>query len=420
MPGSSTISLQPNGLHSVALGETSERLLLATRHYAPEPTGSAPVIQQLAEWLAGPGGYQVEVITVRPNYPEARIFPGYEAGQKDNVVENGAVVRRLPTTAVGAKGMLARVVPETRFMLDLFFGRLFGRIKPSRLVVSLCPSILTVTGALVLRKRGGRHVAIVHDIQSGLGAALGLGGAGLIIRVLRKVETWTLNRVDSVVVLSEDMGRILQELGVKTPMTVLPPHVDATSVHPLPKPEDSPPTLMYSGNLGRKQGLDQLLDMAAVLLARDPSVRIIVRGDGATKDDLIVRAKSDGLINVIFEPLVDRAKVCESMAEGDVHLVPQLPGGQEFAVPSKAFTIMAAGRPFVATAEAGSPLAQLAERSQAFVCVPPGDAKAFAEASLDLLSSTEKRRAMGLAGRQFVEREVDTPVVMERFRKLLV
>ncbi|PTS83263.1 glycosyltransferase WbuB [Caulobacter sp. HMWF009] len=403
----------------MSMPDNRERLLLATRHYAPEPTGSAPVLQQLAEWLAG-AGYAVETVTVRPSYPEAQIFPGYELGQKDNVVENGVQVLRLPTTAVGSKGMLARAIPESRFMIDLFLGRLTGAIKPSRLVVSLCPSILTVTGALALRSRGGRHVAIVHDIQSGLGAALGLGGAGAIIRVLRKVEAWTLNRVDSVVVLSEDMGRILKEIGVRTPMLVLPPHVDASSVRPMPKPEGAPPTLMYSGNLGRKQGLDQLLDMAVELKAMDPSVRIIIRGDGATKDSLIARAQAEGLSNVIFEPLVDRAKVCESMAEGDVHLVPQLPGGQEFAVPSKAFTIMAAGRPFVATAEAGSPLAQLADRSGSFVCVPPGDARAFAQACLDLLSQTERRQAMGAAGRDFVEREVDTPVVMERFRQLLV
>ena len=397
---------------------SGERVLLATRHYAPEPTGSAPVLQQLAEWLAK-AGYAIEVVTVRPNYPETRIFPGYELGQHDRVVENGVAVRRLDTTAVGSKGMLARVVPETRFMLDLFWRRLTGSIKPSRLVVSLCPSILTVTGALVLRRRGGIHVAIVHDIQSGLGAALGLGGAGAIIRVLRKVEAWTLNRVDNVVVLSDDMARILRDIGVKTPMTVLPPHVDATSVRPMAKPDGAPPTLMYSGNLGRKQGLDQLLDMAGELAKLDPGVRILVRGDGATKDTLKARAVAEGLTNVVFEPLVDRALVCESMAEGDVHLVPQLPGGQEFAVPSKAFTIMAAGRPFVATAEAGSPLAQLAERSQAFVCVEPGDAKAFAVASLDLLSDPAKRTRMGASGRDFVEREVDTPVVMERFRQLL-
>ena len=74
-------------------------ILVVTRHYAPEPTGSAPVMQQMAEWLAAEGE-TVRVITVRPNYPEARIFPGYEQGQHDDALEGGVQVRRWPTTPV--------------------------------------------------------------------------------------------------------------------------------------------------------------------------------------------------------------------------------------------------------------------------------------------------------------------------------
>ena len=388
-------------------------ILVVTRHYAPEPTGSAPVIQQMAEWLAADGA-QVKVVTVRPNYPEARILPGYERGQHDKVVEGGVQVRRWPTTPVKGSGLLARAGAEIRFLLQLLSRR--GGLRPSLQVISLCPSILTVLGALSLRARGGRHVTIVHDVQSGLGGSLGVGW--LVTSILRRVEVWTLNRVDHLIVLSTSMGRVLVDMGVRTPFSVAPPQVDARALTPRPEPPGRL-TLMYSGNLGRKQGLHSLLALAALLQMEAPDVVILIRGDGAIRAELVERAAAAGLTNVIFEALVAREEVARSLSEGHVHLIPQLPGGHKFAVPSKVFSIMAAGRPFVATADIGSPLHDLAQGVGAGLAVPTGDTRAFADAAVALLRDPARRRHMGDLGRAWVEQEADTPVVMARIAALL-
>jgi colanic acid biosynthesis glycosyl transferase WcaI len=396
--------------------DSADKIIIVTRHYAPEPTGSAPVLQETAEWIAATG-VPVDVITVRPSYPTEDIFEGYANGENDRAIENGVHIRRWAAAPVHGTKLSARIVPETRFLLQLLVNRLTGNIAQSQKLISLCPSILTVLGALPLRARGGRHVVIVHDIQSGLGAAL--EGSGLMMSVLRRVESWTLNRVDHIVVLSAAMEQALRNLGVRTPALVVHPHIDTETIVPYPRPDGAPPTCMYSGNLGRKQGLDQLLDMAAVLRNLAPDVRVLIRGEGAMRKQLVERAGSLGLINVQFEPLVAKQEVARSLAEGDVHLVPQLPGGREFAVPSKAFAVMAAGRPFVATAESGSPLAQLADSVGAGVCVDTGDIQAFAGATLQLLRDDHRRAQMGAAGRAYVEAEADTKVVMSRIRALL-
>ena len=391
---------------------------VVTRHYSPEPTGSAPVIQEIAEWLSASGA-SVKVITVRPSYPEKRILPGYALGERDHAVEGGVDVRRLPTSPVANAGLLARVWPEFRFMLDLAARRLRGEFVPDGAVVSLCPSILTVTGALFLVKRGGRHVAVVHDIPSGLGSALGLKRSGIVLSVLRLIESWTLNQVDSVVVLSADMESALRAMKVTTDIVVLPPHINTKSIRPRSRPDGAPPTLMYSGNLGRKQGLEQVLGMAHIIRERAPEVRILIRGEGAVRQKLVETAARDNLTNMSFEPLVPKDQVALSMSEGDVHLVPQLPEGQEFAVPSKAFAIMAAGRPFVATAAENSPLEVLTKSTGAGICTVPGNVEMFATEALKLLADPDRRTRMGLAGRRYAEDHVDTDVVMTRLVQLL-
>jgi len=316
-------------------------------------------------------------------------------------------------------GLLGRLGPESRFFFDLMVRGFLGDIRPADRLISLCPSTLTPLGALALVKRGGRHTVIVHDIQSGLGSALGSGGLRFVMPVLRWLEAFTLNRVDQVVVLSEEMKAALEGLGVHRPIYVLPPSIDTRRIVPESRPADAPPTLLYSGNLGRKQGLEQLIDMAEKLGDCAPNVRVVIRGEGAMRENLVEETRRRALANVAFQPLAPKSALSRTLAEGDVHLVPQVASGGDFAVPSKVFAIMAAARPFVATAEPDSALDRLASASGACVCVPPGQPARFADAALRLLADKERRQAMGERGRAFVMREADTDVVMRKMLPLL-
>jgi colanic acid biosynthesis glycosyl transferase WcaI len=410
------VRLAPEGMGEVRV-EASD-VLIVTRHYAPEPTGSAPVIQEIAEWLA-PRGDRVRVLTVRPNYPGTQVFEGYRRGERDREIENGVTVTRLATRPVRGSGLMARLGPESRFLLDLALGSASGRFKTSGRVISLCPSILTTVGAQLLVRRGGRHTAIVHDVQSGLGGALGSPLLRAVMPILKRLEGFALSRADQVIVLSPAMETALIALGVRTPIAVLPPSIDTTRIIPEPRPAGAPPTALYSGNLGRKQGLEQLIDLAQVLAARDPRVRVVIRGDGVMRERLIASAKERALTNIDFCPLAPKAQLSRALAQGDVHLVPQMASGGDFAVPSKVFAIMAAARPFVATAEAGSPLACLAEASGAFICTPPQAPDDFADAVLALMADETRRREMGELGRAYVIAEADTEVVMRALAPLL-
>lgn len=397
---------------------TLDEVLILTRHYAPEPTGSAPVMQQIAEWLAGQA-IRVRIVTVRPNYPGDAVFEGYAQGERDQVVEAGVEVHRLKTRPIGSGGLLARFGPELRFMVDLWAARLTGRTATSHCVVSLCPSILTTLGAAPLVRSGGRHVAIVHDIQSGLGSALGSAMLRAIMPILRTIERFALNRTDQIIVLSEEMRDGLIRIGVRRPIAILPPSVDTRAIVPIARDAGAAPTLLYSGNLGRKQGLEQILDLAEELLRRGSSARIVIRGDGANRIGLQAEAERRGLGNVTFMSLAPKTDLAQAMSEADIHLVPQIADGGAFAVPSKVFAIMAAGRPFVATADAGSSLGRLAEESGAFLCTPPLSANALADSVEALLGDPERRAELGRRGRDYVVREVDTDVVMRRLVRLL-
>jgi colanic acid biosynthesis glycosyl transferase WcaI len=258
----------------------------------------------------------------------------------------------------------------------------------------------------------------VHDIQSGLAERLGMGG-GRLGALMRAVERATLNRVDLVVVLSDEMKDQLRDIGVTTPIDIVPLWVDTDQIRPVDAGAHNPIKVLYSGNLGRKQGLGQVVAMAEELAVRRPEIEIILRGNGNQVQAIAADIARRQLDNVRLAELHPNEDLSAALSIGDIHLVPQNPDAAAFAVPSKVYNIMAVGRPFVATALPDTTLWHLQRQSGAFLCVPPNHPASFAEAVVELADNAELRQDLGRRGRQFVEQHYAKPVVLGALMKHL-
>lgn len=373
----------------------------------------------MADWLAGKG-WDVHVSTLRPSYPQNIIFEGYGDGEHDRELLNGvSLVRRFAPPPQGG-GVIRRARFELAALFQILMASRRKEVRDSEYVVSICPSILVVIAAWLFAGSSRYHVAVVHDIQSGLARSLNFSGGRLIPFLIESLERFVLNRSDHLVVLTEEMGEILQGIGVRKPMTVLPPHIDEAVIFPLERVHTDTPVLLYSGNLGRKQGLDQILDLATVLEDRTFAIQIVIRGSGNHADQLKGEAAKRGLQNIVFEDFVPKAELNESMAGADIHLVPQLPEGAEFAVPSKIFSIMSSGRAFICTALPDSPLDNLRSSSKAFEITPPNDAEVFADLVIEMLGDRHELEAMGARGRSYIVENLARDTVMGKFESLLI
>jgi len=402
----------------LTVSERVNELLIVSQYFWPESIGSAAYITDLAHWMASRCG-NVTVFTGRPFYPGDFIYPGYEAGKRDRQEVFDARIIRGPTIVPKGGSFKGRLLNEALFLGNAIFSVLKGSVPRSPFVFSLCPSIFSVLAGALSCQSSGRHIAIIHDIQSGLAAHLGMMNAGPVLQLLRWLERTILNRVDGVIVLSERMKTSLVEHGITVPIEVLPIWVDVDSIRPMDKPHGSPPTVMYSGNLGRKQGIEQILDMACVLQKIRPDVRVLIRGSGAQADLVRQDIKTRDLHIVHLEDLVPPERFSESLAEADVHLVPQNPTAADFAVPSKVYSIMAAGRPFVCTALPGSTLWDLMEKADSSRCIPPNKPEEFAICVAALLDDHAAATTMGARGRAYVQTHATKDAVLMRYHELI-
>lgn len=390
----------------------ARRITIISLCYWPEKAGGAPPVQQMAEALAR-DGFEVRVLTTRPSYPEMAIFPEYRDGSRDYEVHNGVEIVRIPAPPQKGGGPFAILRTEGRHAVGAW-RRLIRGPRPD-VAIAVCPSILAVAAMRLGLSRRTRRIALVHDIQSGLARSLKITRYSVVGTLLEWLERSTLNGVDRVITLSEAMRDVIRGLGVTTAVDIVPPTVDDDLIRPLPE-SSGPMTLLYSGNIGRKQGLEQLVDLAERLEARRLACSLVIRGDGNYREALQRLAGGRGLTNLRFEPLMPVERLCEGLAEGHIHLVPQNPAGAAFAVPSKIYSIMAAGRAFICTAEAGSPLDRLRVESGAFVICPPNQPEALADAVERLMGDAGERARLGRLGRVYVERYAGREAAARAYR----
>lgn len=393
----------------------TDDIVVVSPTFHPEQIGTPLYATDLVRGLVE-HGLPCRVVTSQPYYPGFRRFPGYGRGTRRDAL-GGVPVFRVPTVVPRRGSGIGRALSDVNLLLQIALGVATRRIGRSSSVVAVSPGVpLAVLAGAILCRRKGRLLAIVHDVQSGLFASTGGAVARRLSPIARAVEVWALNRASAVAAISAPMRDVLIDAGVSVPVHVVPlwPTLESGTGG-----EPDPDAVLYSGNLGRKQGVDLLLDVAERLRAIAPSAHVTIRGEGTERPGLRSEAARRDLKNVTFDDLVPEGELAATLAGAAVHVIPQAPEGADFAVPSKVYNILAVGRPVVVSAPRGSALARLAAEVEAVEVVEPGDVEAFAEAVERLLRDRERSERMGAAARDWVRRTRHRDVAIREYLELL-
>ncbi len=393
-------------------------ILYLSPYFWPEEIGSAPYSTELAVWLKQQG-HGVRAVAFRPHYPSMDGFAAWRDGAHDEETYAGIGISRVPVSERGAGGFKERIKNDIRFLLAVWRKALTGRFDKTDVVIAYVPSILTVFGALVVKlTAGAKIVTIVHDIESGLAQSLNLVTSGWVLALMRRLEKFALNRSDHVIVLTEGMRNELEQMGCCRPISVISIWASLPPAAPIKSGEFS--TLMYSGNFGKKQNLDQLIPLIRRLSAEKNSIKVIMQGDGSEKkriEGLFVQA---GISNAEFLPLVPAASLVSSLQAATVHLVPQALNVANYAVPSKIFSIMSVGRPYVCIAEEGSPLDELTKQSGAGICIAPHEDQLLFDAVVSLVQNEHELRVKGQNGRSYIDANMNKDKIMQQYYEVIV
>lgn len=387
-------------------------------YFWPESIGSAPYCTDVARYLSE-HNHDVRVVAFRPHYPREDEFVEWSGGARDSEDYAGIHIHRIAARGRGAGGFIDRLRNDLNYCFGAMRFALSAEAKGADAVVSYVPSCLSVFAAkFVSIRTGAKLICVVHDIESGLARSLGIAVGGFKIKVMRFIERLAFNRADEVIVLTKGMLSELEELGCHRPITVLPIWASLPKAKPIEA--DHRPSVLYSGNFGKKQALNQLLPLIKLLDERRPDVQVTLRGAGSELESVKAQVAAMKVRNTTFLPLVPADQLIETLQEATVHLVPQALGVANYALPSKLFTIMSVGRPFVCISEPGSPPDVLAHDSHAGLCVhPDNDEELFATVD-KLISNLPFANELGENGRQYVATNMDREKILQAYEDLIL
>jgi len=168
---------------------------------------------------------------------------------------------------------------------------------------------------------------------------------------------------------------------------------------------------LYSGNMGGKQGLELLADVARLMQEQEPSICFVFCGNGAGRADLVARCQ--GLSNVRFIDLQPLARLPDLLATADIHLLPQRADAADLVMPSKLTGMLASARPVVATAHPGTELANVVQACG--LVVPPENPAAFSDALKLLAAYPVLCERLGAAGFLYAQENLDRDAVLAKF-----
>jgi colanic acid biosynthesis glycosyl transferase WcaI len=364
------------------------RVLLIGGNFSPEPIGIGKYNGEMMDWLAA-NGNECTVVTTYPYYPQWKVQIPYvkksfwykkEIKYIKPFYENSIKIYRcpqyVPVNPTGTK----RMILDFSFFLTSFFIILRLLLqKKYNVVISVVPSFQLGLLAILYKKiRGGSFFYHIQDLQIDAARDLQMIKSKTLINFLLKIEKYILKEADVVSSVSTGM---IEKIETKCDKKIdfFPNWVDTRMFYPIAEktllkqefnfnPSDI--IVLYSGAIGEKQGLENIL-FAAQSFLHNPHLKFVICGSGPYLKKLVDIKASLNLHNVIFMPIQPIEKFNRFLNIADLHLIIQKSNAADLVMPSKLTTILAIGGVALLTAMPGSSLYKLIKSNNLGITVEP-------------------------------------------------
>jgi glycosyltransferase involved in cell wall biosynthesis len=399
------------------------RVLIVGINYRPELTGVGPYTAGLAEHLAARGD-DVTVITGLAHYPEWRIAGDSPRRLIAEEARAGVRVIRAAHYVPAIQSALRRAVYEGTFGLTGLLATF--RVGGADAILGIVPSLSGgILARLASQRLGAPFGLLFQDLMAPAARQSGIVGGGAVTGATGAAEAWATRGARAIGVVSEAFRPYLGSLGVS------PDKIhDVPNWARLAAPDTSvaatrarfgwnghQQVVLHAGNMGLKQGLEQVVDAARLAADRDDPVRFVLAGGGNQAEAL--RVMASGLPTLDFLPVQPDGLHASLLAAADVLLLSERATQLDMSLPSKLTSYFAAGRPIVAAVPAGGASAVEVERSGAGLTVPAGDAGALLDTLAHLRTDPATAARLAVAGPPYAEAHLGAAACLARAAALV-
>jgi glycosyltransferase involved in cell wall biosynthesis len=403
------------------------KILIYSHFYYPE-VGAASLRMQYFVNALKSAGYEIKVISPLPNYPKGKIYSGFsKIFQKDT--QNN--IDYLPIYVPKKHSILKRGASYLSYFISSFLYSSFSSFKPD-IVFTSSPPIFTAFGAAIVSSlKGAKLILDLRDIWPDIGIELNLLKRPYVIKILKKVEQFILNKASSIIVTAEGDKFNLERKGVpNSDISVIFNGADLGIFQPLSPSEINKLKMKYEIPLQKtvliyfgsfNYGMNDIELLADVLSGMEhckESFVFIAVGEGDNKGDFIRRIENK--INYIYFESLNSNELASLIAVADISLIPRKKLEQDTGgnTPVKCFESWASEVPVLLSANKESEITKIFTESEAGKYVQPDNPNEFKNALLELMNNSQLRE-LGIKGRKFVEDKFDRTIQAQKLLSII-
>jgi colanic acid biosynthesis glycosyl transferase WcaI len=380
-----------------------KRLLLVNQYFAPSEAATAVLLRELVEDLA-----PFISVTVL-----CESSAGPEQSSEAYHVERRPIPPWIPEERVVTSKAL-RWLSSLIFIARTLFFLLVS--KPYDIVVLASePPFIDLVGGLFCWSFRRPFVIVTQDLYPEFAQGVRLQPVALFAWPLKKIHSFVARRARRVIAVSTDHAELLARRGVVT-QTIIPnwAPTSVSGTEPLQMPSAyGPMIIQYAGNLGLACDLDALETALKELFWKGelPHFQFVIRGDGIKREQAQrIAGRYD---NVSYHAPVSRKEVYAAMEACHAHLILTPPRLLGCVHASKANSIMAVGRPMIASVPTPSSLTRFISSNRVGYVSPAEEPSQLAfcilKALRDLRGDPMVLSEMGARGRRYVSQEWNRP-----------
>jgi len=306
-----------------------------------------------------------------------------------------------------------------------------ARIPADIVFATSTPLTIVIPGVFAAKRHRVPMVFEVRDLWPELPIAMG-ALKGPLIPLAQWLADLAYRNAARVVALSPDMAAGVQKRGYPAErISVIPNasdldlfrHADKMGTtfrqkHPWLRDR---PLVVYTGTLGRINGVDYLVRLAAQMLRKDPEVRFLVVGEGHEEEKVRQLAQQMGVwqTNFYMMPPVPKRQMPMILGAATIatSLFINLPEMWANSA-NKFFDALAAGTPLAINYQGWQ--AEILTRTGAGIVLPPQDISSSADLLLSFIRDQTRLKAARQAAKSLAESEFNRDLLAARLEQVLL
>lgn len=401
------------------------KLVYLVQYFSPEKASGLQLVEDLLEGFSA-HGWKTDLFTPTPTRGVTDEQRKEYARKRVEVKYDGKLtIHRMHLYREG-KGFVGRAIRYVLFSIECFWKA--TTVPADFIFTGSGPPTQGVVVGLAKKVSGKKVIYNLQDIFPDSLVTSGICGENsFLMKIGHAMENFTYRNADHIITITDDMKANIVKKGVpEDKISVVRNWIDTDKVKHVPRESNilfdelklsrDSFNVVYAGNLGKVQGVDVILK-AASLMKDYKDIKFVIFGNGSEEENLKEIVNDKHLDNVLMFPLQPIERVSEVYSMADVSIISCTPGTGGSGMPSKTWTIMAAGVPIIASFDMPSEMERTIEEAECGFCTRVGDENELGEKIVRVYRDSQLKECLGRNARKYAEENVSKTEAVAKYLK---